>query len=110
MFRRERIAHGRFLCHRYGRIAAEPVMTVYYFHFQSGRRLIIDPEGVELRSAADALEVAAKLATGLLDDGEVACDWRRSAFRVEDQHQRRVFRLPMTTVRARENRSRALLN
>jgi hypothetical protein len=85
-------------------------MTVYYFHFQSGGRLIMDPEGVELRSAADALEVAAKLAAALLDDGEVACDWTRSAFRVEDQHQRRVFRLPMTTVRARENRSRALLN
>ncbi|KMO37220.1 hypothetical protein VQ03_19580 [Methylobacterium tarhaniae] len=85
-------------------------MTVYYFHFQSGRRLILDPEGVELQSAADALEVAAKLAAGLLDDREVACDWARSAFRVEDQHQRRVFHLPMTAVRARDNRSRAFLN
>lgn len=85
-------------------------MTVYYFHFQSGRRLILDPEGVELRSTADALEVAAKLAAGLLDDREMSCDWARSAFRVEDQHQRRVFHLPMTTVRAREIRSRAYLN
>ncbi|MCF4129395.1 DUF6894 family protein [Methylobacterium sp. SyP6R] len=85
-------------------------MTVYYFHFQSGRRLIIDPEGVELQSTADALEVAAKLATGLLDDREMSCDWTRSAFRVEDQHQRRVFRLPMTAVRNRDNRSRAFVN
>ncbi|AWN46669.1 hypothetical protein DK419_10385 [Methylobacterium terrae] len=85
-------------------------MTVYYFHFQSGRRLIIDPEGVELSSLADALEVAAKLAAGLLDDREVACDWTRSAVRVEDQHQRRVLRLPMASVRARDSRSRALLN
>ncbi len=85
-------------------------MTVYFFHFQSGRRLIIDPVGVELSSPADALEVAAKLAAGLLDDREVACDWTRSAFRVEDQHQRRVLHLPMTSVRARDSRSRALLN
>ncbi|KMO11923.1 DUF6894 family protein [Methylobacterium platani] len=85
-------------------------MTVYFFHFQSGHRLIMDPEGVELQSPADALEVAAKLAAGLLGDREVACDWRRSAFRVEDQHQRRVFRLPMASVQARDNRSRAFVN
>ncbi|KMO29429.1 hypothetical protein VP06_24730 [Methylobacterium aquaticum] len=85
-------------------------MTVYYFHFQSGRCLIMDPEGVELQSMADALEMAAKLAAGLLDDREMSCDWARSAFRVEDQHQRRVLRLPMTTVQARGNRHRALLN
>ncbi|KMO28927.1 hypothetical protein VQ02_30675 [Methylobacterium variabile] len=85
-------------------------MTVYYFHFQSGRRLIEDPEGIELQSPADALEVAAKLAAGLLDDGEAAFDWKQSAFRVEDQHQRRVFHLPMTTVRARDSRSRAFVN
>ena len=85
-------------------------MTVYFFHFQSGHRLIMDPDGVELQSTADALEVAAKLAAGLLDDREMSCDWARSAFRVEDQHQRRVFRLPMTTVRDRDNRSRAFVN
>ncbi|WP_288587837.1 hypothetical protein [uncultured Methylobacterium sp.] len=85
-------------------------MTVYYFHFQAGRRLILDPEGVELASPADALEMAAKLAAGLLDDSEVACDWTHSAVRVEDQDQRRIFRLPLTSVRARDSRSRAFVN
>ncbi|MBY0295234.1 MAG: hypothetical protein K2X71_04210 [Methylobacterium sp.] len=82
-------------------------MTTYYFHFQSGRRMILDPEGIELASPADALERAARLATDLLCEDELACDWSRSAIRVEDQHQRRVFKLAMTSVRARRSRLRA---
>ncbi|WP_244276455.1 DUF6894 family protein [Methylobacterium indicum] len=92
------------------RIAAGVAMTVYYFHVQKGRRLILDPEGVDLRGPADALEMAAKLASGLLDDGEITCDWTHSAVRVEDQHHRRILRLPLTSVRARDSRSRTFVN
>ncbi|WP_128564859.1 DUF6894 family protein [Methylobacterium crusticola] len=85
-------------------------MTLYYFHFQSGDRLIVDPEGIDLTGPADALEMAAKLAADLLADREVACDWARSAFRVEDQHRRRVLRLPLAAVRAKAGRRRARMN
>ncbi len=54
--------------------------------------------------------MAAKLASGLLDDGEITCDWTHSAVRVEDQHHRRILRLPLTSVRARDSRSRTFVN
>ncbi|ACA21182.1 hypothetical protein M446_6948 [Methylobacterium sp. 4-46] len=81
-------------------------MTLYYFHFQNGSRMILDAEGMDLPSRADALERATHLATDLLRDGDIVCDWRRSAIRVEDQNHCRVLRVPMASVQARASRQR----
>lgn len=81
-------------------------MTLYYFHFQSGSKVVLDEEGVRLASRADALERATRLATHLLEEGSLACDWRRSSIRVEDAQQRAILRRPMASIRARDRRQR----
>ncbi|MFE1602873.1 DUF6894 family protein [Methylobacterium sp. ID0610] len=82
-------------------------MALYFFHFQNGSRLVRDVDGVNLDSPADALERAARLATGLLGERKIVCDLRHSAIQVEDLHHRRVLNLSMTSVQARESRQRA---
>ena len=67
-------------------------MPAFYFGLWDGHRILPDEQGVELRGAEDAFEMAVRVARVLLAKaqfkGEDRSGW---AFRVHDEQGRRLF-------------------
>ncbi len=72
-------------------------MPTFYFGLWDGHRILPDEQGVELRGAEDAFEMAVRAARELLAKaqfkGEDRSGW---AFRVHDEQGRRLFTFRFT--------------
>jgi hypothetical protein len=67
-------------------------MPTFYFGLWDGHRILPDEQGVELRGAEDAFEMAVRVARELLAKAQLKGEDRSGwAFQVHDEHGRRLF-------------------
>ncbi len=83
-------------------------MPTFYFGLWDGHRINPDEQGVELRGTEDAFEMAVRTARQMLAEsqgrGEDRSGW---AFRVHDEHGRRLFTFRFTGALPEPHYSRA---
>ena len=73
-------------------------MPIFYFNLWDGHQIDHDDQGVELRAAEDAFEMAVGTAREMLAEAQTNDEDRSGwAFRVHDEHGRRLFTFRFTS-------------